>query len=590
MKKLYAGLAAAALTATGIACTAGAASATESPWPNEFVASQIVTTTTGTTFALGDYDTGQQEPDGEGGTYDVYSTALVEVVGTTVSTVDLGDGASPKAIAAHGDTVYAVGIDADGAAELWTVTASGDVTTTAAPDDDARTLSVSNDGKRLGIAGGTGADVLAVSGGTATSSLTWAESEGGDAHGAFSPNGETFYVAADNDSLGVDLWSLPTAGGSAGTPLPVAEPVPSDDPDYPETYTSTGPIAVDTDGAIYVATTNGDDSVKVIKSGEVTTSQPINGNINALALSTDGKTLYASKFSDSVEAFAVARLGSYDKEDDYTSYAPTYGAPATADALTVDADGNVVIAESEHDYDDATETSSVSNQTVDVVSAPGAPSNVTASRGDTWAEISFSPATSTGSSAWTSTDPDDYENTPITYTVTLHDTTDASKKDIVDDGNSGSEDVYIGYSDDDQLVSGDAYTVSVTTTNGLFTSTAATYALAAYKEPVTDNTPPAPEPAPEPAPAQVTKIKPATIKASAKKVKLKLPGINVAKAPGKVKVYQGKKLVGKAKIVNGKLVVKFKKHLHHGKHKLKLSYKGSAKVAKFHKKVKLRVK
>ena len=88
----------------------------------------------------------------------------------------------------------------------------------------------------------------------------------------------------------------------------------------------------------------------------------------------------------------------------------------------------------------------------------------------------------------------------------------------------------------------------------------------------------------------MTKIKPATIKANAKKVKLNLPGINVAKAPGKVKVYDGKKLIGKAKIVDGKLVLKLKKHLSHGKHKLKLSYKVSASVAKFNKKVKLKVK
>jgi hypothetical protein len=93
-----------------------------------------------------------------------------------------------------------------------------------------------------------------------------------------------------------------------------------------------------------------------------------------------------------------------------------------------------------------------------------------------------------------------------------------------------------------------------------------------------------------PQPATVTKIKPATIKANAKKVKLTLPGITVAKAPGKVKVYDGKKLIGTAKIVNGKLVVKLKKHLSHGKHKLKLKYKGSAQVAKFNKKVKLKVK
>lgn len=83
-------------------------------------------------------------------------------------------------------------------------------------------------------------------------------------------------------------------------------------------------------------------------------------------------------------------------------------------------------------------------------------------------------------------------------------------------------------------------------------------------------------------------VKAATVKAGAKKLTLKLAG--VTSAPGKVKVYDGKKLIGKATIKNGKLVLKLKKKLHKGKHKLTVKYAGSAQVAKFNKSVKVKVK
>jgi hypothetical protein len=128
-------------------------------------------------------------------------------------------------------------------------------------------------------------------------------------------------------------------------------------------------------------------------------------------------------------------------------------------------------------------------------------------------------------------------------------------------------------------------TVRVTGTLAGYSPTTVTSAPVVIK-PAPTHTAPKPAPKPE----KVAKIKPATIKAGAKKVKVNLPGITVTKAPGKVKVYDGKKLIGTATIKNGKLVLKLKKKLPKGKHKIKVKYAGSAQVAKFTKTVKVTVK
>ena len=89
-------------------------------------------------------------------------------------------------------------------------------------------------------------------------------------------------------------------------------------------------------------------------------------------------------------------------------------------------------------------------------------------------------------------------------------------------------------------------------------------------------------------PTTVGTIKAATIKAGSKKLTLLLGG--VTSAPGKVKIYDGKKLLGSAKISNGTVTLKLKKHLSKGKHKIKLTYAGSAELGGFTKTVKLKVK
>lgn len=89
-------------------------------------------------------------------------------------------------------------------------------------------------------------------------------------------------------------------------------------------------------------------------------------------------------------------------------------------------------------------------------------------------------------------------------------------------------------------------------------------------------------------PGAVTSIKKATIKSSAKKLKLKVT--STATTAIKVKVYDGKKLIGTATIKNGKLTLKLKKKLKKGKHSLKVKYAGSASVSAFTKTVKVKVK
>lgn len=91
----------------------------------------------------------------------------------------------------------------------------------------------------------------------------------------------------------------------------------------------------------------------------------------------------------------------------------------------------------------------------------------------------------------------------------------------------------------------------------------------------------------EPTPQQVGSVTAPPVKAGSKKVTLVLDGVTTL--PGKVKVFDGKKLLGTATVKNGKLVLKLHKSLGHGKHHLKLDYAGSAEASAFTKSVTLKV-
>lgn len=580
MKKLHTGIAAAALAATGLACGTGAAHA-EGTWPDQFSAQRVVPVA-GATYLLGDYDTGHQADDGNGGTYDVTGSALVKIVGSTVTTIDLGSDAEPSAITNRGNTVYVAGSDDQtGDAELWTVSADGTVSAAQTLPDTGtpQNVAVSADG-RVAVAGWDHVIVMN-SDLTVTSTLPSTDFSSLGAI-AFSPNGDTLQIAAndsdenDNGGANVDLWSLDHDAGDTTIDHVASQVIePADGGSY------ASDIAVGADGTTYVTTINGDGSGLYAVKGTGTPAYQYLGFAQGLALSADGSTAYVAG-DDGIFAVATDKLGTYGDNPNADYYA---GGDDSVNAVALDAAGNVVIAESAYDYDSGT----TSDQTLDVVSAPGAPSHVSVTRGDTWADISFSPAASSGSSAWTATAPGS-DDTFIDYTVTLHDTTHPAKGDIVSSNIWDPSDVQLGY-DDQQLVPGDAYAVSVTATNGLFTGPAATYSLAAYKAPAGNGTghttQPQPTSHPAPQPAKVTKIKAAKITSSSTKLTFSLAG--VSNAPGKVKVFEGKKLIGKGTIKDRKLVLKLKKKLHKGKHKLTVKYAGSAQVAGFSKSVTVKV-
>lgn len=569
MKKLYAGLAAAAMTATGIACTAGAAHATVSPWPTSFEPNSIATTTDAGTYLFGNSEGGE-------------ATALVYV--DADGSPQVVNRAGVDELASAGNTAFAVGQDTNGV-ELWALS-NGAVTTTTSVTGISweSSLAISPDGTQLAVVGLTDArdyiaDIFTITGGALTGPRTvdlGGANSGSNQYGvvqaAFSPADNTLYAASwDNSGSTPVLWSI-------GTTDTTADPTPFAAPDADLSDDDVSAITVghgDAGDTAYVTVGyNGGDLIAV-RGGEVVGTQPLDSGVTDLTLGADGSTLYGNGNYGGVYGYAVDQLGSYDDDNPAPSFSPAGGESSyVPGALTTGSNGSLVIAE----YDNG---DTPGDPIIDTLTAPGAPSGIAATRGDTWGDVSFTASTSTGSSAWNSADD---LNSIVTYTVTLHDVTNPSTPDVVHGNVWDGSDVAIGYDDGPQLVPGDAYTVSVTASNGLFsTPAAATFALGKYVAP-------APTPTPAQQPVQVTQIKPATIKASAKKVKLTLPGLSAASAPGKVKVYDGKKLVGTAKIVNGKLVVKLKKHLSHGQHKLKLSYKGSAQVAKFNKKVKIKVK
>ncbi|WP_017934621.1 Ig-like domain repeat protein [Nocardioides sp. Iso805N] len=660
MKKLYGGIAAAALVTTGIVCSGGAASATTpSPWPDQFHASHLVTTTDGAVFLVGTYDTGVQQSDDSGDTWEATAGALVEVVDGAVTTLDLGSNADPTALAVHDNTVFVVGTDdLTGDAELWTVTGGTASAAETLPDTGTpQAVAVSSDGDRIAVAGWD--SVVVLDGDldpTATMPTGGVDEDTDEPVGisgiggiAFTPSGDTLDVAASTYAGAVDLWSLDTDGGDVAFGDVASQVVETADGN-----SSASGIAMGPDGTAYVTTVNGDGGGLYAVGDGAPVFQAL-GGAQGLALTADGSTAYVTLFGGII-ALATDALGTYGDNPN-----ADYGTgDDSADAVALDADGDVVIAESQQSYDDATETSTVTDQKIDVVTAPSAPSHVTATdREETTADVSFTAAGSTGSSA----QPDALQDL-VTYTITLHDTTNPAAHDIVQD--TSSTDITVGY--DTPLVATDAYTVAVTATNGLFTSEAATGTIAAPQAvvpgsatvtvtgnavvgstltaAVSNNTfktgaklsyqwfytggefGGAVEGATKatfsptadlvglkvgvivtadlggytPAtvrsnvvavraaaqPVKVTKVKVAPVKSSSKKLTLTLAGVTTV--PGKVKVYDGKKLIGTATVKNGKVVVKLKKKLAKGKHKLTVKYAGSATVAKFSKTVKVKVK
>ncbi|WGL51759.1 Ig-like domain repeat protein [Nocardioides sp. BP30] len=532
MRKLSAGFASAALAATTIACSIAPAHAV-STWPAGFTPLKVTATSGGTLFVAGE--------DGDG------NPDLVRVAGGTPSLVDLGEDASPADLTVQGTTAYVVGTlpdeDGDDIATLWTIGADGTVVTTALPSDATApvALAVSADGTELGVVGSVEAAVYPVVGlgdatvPTATTSVTALANVGS---AAFDPTGGTFEFSGTSTDGTSRLWSI---GSHAAAATPTTVALGPGDVDTPPTA-----LAVAADGTSYVATTGDDPTLYAVKGGTRRAAQPIDG-ADSLLVSADGRTVYATG-DGSITAYAVASLGSYDDEEDT---APSYTPPTDALVLTLDRGVLTAVETSQED----------SAPVIDRLATPGAPSRITAERDATTADVAFTPST-TGSSAW----PHDTDDL-LTYAVTLHDTTHPAVPDLVTTGETDPTDVMLGY-DDVSLVAGDAYTISVTATNGLLTSAVARGTLAAQ-------------------PAKVRKIKVGSLTSKSKKLTITLTG--ATSVPGTVSVYDGKKLLGSSKVKAGKLVVKLKKKLKKGKHTITAKYAGSATVLKFTKSATVKV-
>ncbi|WP_017934620.1 Ig-like domain repeat protein [Nocardioides sp. Iso805N] len=534
MRKLSAGIAAAALAATTIACSVPPVHAV-SAWPAGFTPLKVTATTSGALFVAGE--------DGDG------NADLVRVTGGTPSLVDLGEDASLADLAVKGTTAYVVGTlpdeDGDDVATLWTIGDDGTVVTTALPGDATEpvALAISADSTELGVVGSAEAAVYPVAGlgdatvPTATTPVTTLANVGS---AAFDPTGGTFEFSGTSSDGTSRLWSI---GSHAAATTPTTVSLGPGDVDTPPTA-----LAVAADGTSYVATTGDDPTLYAVRGGTRRAAQPIDG-ADGLTVSLDGRTVYAAGDSE-ITAYAVASLGRYD-DDEHP--APAYTPDVDGLAVTLDR-GALTAVETPSDD---------SAPVIDRITAPSAPSHVTAQRDATTADVAFTPPAVTGSSAWPA-DVDDL----ITYTVALHDTTHPARPDLVTDDETDPTDVMLGY-DDVPLVAGDAYTITVTAINGILSSVAARGTLAAQA-------------------AKVRSIKAAALTTRSKKLILTLSGASAV--PGKVKVYDGKKLIGSATVENGRIVLKLKKRLTKGTHTITAKYAGSATVAKFTKTVKVKVK
>ena len=545
MKKLYAGLAAAALTATGIACTAGAAHADTANWPEGFTASGIASTT-GSLYEVGSYYVEADDSSGDD---------LVQVTNGVPSLVDLGTDAEPLAIAAHGDKVYVTGMDTDYDSVLWTVV-NGTVTNTRvlhAADDGLdewpASVAVSPSGDDIAVGDQYGIEVLPAAGDAAEMTSTLADDEEGfdnSTQVAFSSDGSSVYAAVVTDDNAVKEWTVPVGEGTVSAPAAVTVMAASD-----ENPLIRGLVGDANDIAYLAIGDTSKDGIYAVKGGAATQTQPID-RIAGLTLSADGSALYALSYY-AVQAFPI---GSSRGEPAY------YSTTGDTNALAVEADGSLAVAEQKGDGTNLVETVKASKL------YPGVLAGKVTITGTARVGSTLTASTS----GWPT-------GTSLTYRWGA----------VYSQGQSGGlRDIAGGASKTLALtpaLSGEKVAVTVTghLNDGAHNDTTVYSSVVTVAAAAQTSQTPA-----QAHPAKVTKIKAAKIKSSSKKFKLKLRGIT--NAPGKVKVYVGKKLVGKATIKNGKLVVKLKKRFHKGKHKITLKYAGSAKVAKFHKKIKIKVK
>lgn len=640
MKKLYAGIAATALAATGIACTAGAVHADVAPWSSlDYAPSangDMISTAVGSDGTI--YTA---SPNGARDGINVSTTTPAGASTHRVVTLTPTDGMSiddigSVVVTSAGKLVISAAQSSDDYdAGVWTARVGDDAATeTISGLDGTGPVAVSSDGQHAALATYATLYSFAPSDTTATS-VAFDEDE--DAYVdvtalAVSDSGDAYAVGEDSANTPMG-WNA-TAGDPTASPLQLAAT----------------PVSVAVAGSTVVIGERQETGDEVAYSLEVVaaTSEPrvvpLPDEPDVLAVSPNGGTLFASDGYD-VDRVDLTQVDSYTAADrvpaqQFDAY-EIFGLGATSDKLYAVA--------SAYDGDtDSYETASLLRLT-----KPGAVTNATQT---VYADGSINVE-------WKA--PADTGGVDPSYVVTL---TDKLGKVITDK----VTDTYDYLDSRKGLRPGSTYTITVRAENAAFSgqdvpvapvlpgastvtvsgsavvggtliatvsnkwpagtkvsyqwgysggqyggpvdgATGRTFAptadlaglqvtvrvtgtLAGYSPTTVTSAPvvikaaahTAPKPAPKP--EKVAKIKPATIKAGAKKVKVNLPGVTVAKAPGKVKVYDGKKLIGTATIKNGKLVLKLKKKLHKGKHKIKVKYAGSAQVAKFTKTVKVTVK
>lgn len=652
MKKLYAGLAAAALTATGIACTAGAAHAEGAPWalgyaPSDDTAvSTAISDTTIYTAALN-----------ADNTVDVTSTDRVS--GATTHTVvslaakpgyTIGEFANNPSVAVTSTGLVLVSTDQgvqsdDGDVDdqgIWTAQVSSAATATATATetitglDDSGTLAVSPNGEHAALTVGWELYTLSPSATTADAvELATTDDEDASASNVAVSNDGTVYAAGDDypDGYGTSanptLWTL-ASGSNTATSRALQ-------------HDAVSVAAAGSQALVGESYDTSDDSAYALQvfDGQTQNSVALPEDPYYLSVADTG-TAVASDGWD-LESVDLSKLDTYSDEN------PVPHGIVSSDIYGVDA----VVATTDTVYavtQPENADGSAGDATITRVTKPGRITNATQTVSSGEIDLSWTaPAQSGGadlSYVVTATDKATDKATAKVITVT---TADTYKTLTTRDGLQGGHSYDVTVSATNGAFAGDAVTVppvlpgsaTVTVTGnatvgGALTATVSKstfpagtklsyqwfYSGGEYGGAIDDETT-AYKPTADhvgeqvgvivtatkdgyspasvrsntvkvtaaqhaAAPAQLGSVKAKPIKAGAKKLKLKLTGVTTV--PGKVKVYDGKKLLGKATVKNGKLTLKLKKHLAKGKHKLKLKYAGSAQVGKFNKAVKLKVK
>ncbi len=460
-RRIGAGIAAAAVVTTGLAClgTAHAAELADFPQTLDFELTDLAATAD-EVYAVG-YVGVELDPNDDVYGFDQVD-GYVEAVGSGTK-LHLGDGTNASRVSASldGETLTVVGTRTDeefpengSSGYRWTIDTATMTVASATSLGFSSPLDVATDASGTYLATSFNSEASVQRLGSAPVSLG---SDVSPSDIRLLPRGEaTDVVVAGNDWVeGPDGPNGPRVG-QATLRIVQGQSVGAKVVLGPDGGADEGVTGIDVDevnGLVYVTTFRNmpdgpqEYGLNVI-GGDVDEYYPIDYPVSSVAVSADGKTVYLP--GTGVSAYDTSDLGSYSEEN--PAPAASIGSGWVGNAI-FDPNGRLYASTSDAQYDDETGDFLGSTTSVHAVEAPAAPTGLTVATSEWDANTLTATWTAAANNGGATETPD--------YLVSLQDEAG---------GDPVTEKVFTTDHEFTELEPGHTYTVSVRSTNGAFTS------------------------------------------------------------------------------------------------------------------------